>query len=103
MTDSLGFEGGAVFSQNGQYIAFYAYRPTKTSEIERFAHMKQYGFTDISNTQLYIYNLKTGIETNVTKILLFLNALFLRYWIHVVDVIHLHFCQITKSLFLSMN
>jgi Tol biopolymer transport system component len=50
-----------------KYIAFYAYRPTQTNEIERFAKMKEYGFTDLKHTHLYVYNLETNTETLVSS------------------------------------
>jgi hypothetical protein len=62
----MGFEGGAVFSPNGKYVAYYAYRPFGTEQIELFVQMKQYGIMDIARTQLFILNMETDKETLVS-------------------------------------
>lgn len=64
---TLGFEGGPVLSADGHYLAFYAWRPNTTDELERFVHMKNYGFTDIQRTELFLYDMKDGWEMSVSS------------------------------------
>ncbi|KAI6191032.1 hypothetical protein M3Y97_00183700 [Aphelenchoides bicaudatus] len=66
LTGSIGFEGDPVLSADSRYLAYYAWRPNTIDELERFVDMKNYGFTDLNSTQVFLYNMDTGLEVLVS-------------------------------------
>jgi hypothetical protein len=62
----IGYYGGVSVVDSGR-ILYHAYKPQSADQINLFRNiLDTYQVVDISNLEIYLYNMNTKVETNLT-------------------------------------